>query len=108
MARHSGSSYPATTRCSVISEAEKQWKDLIDRGGDVVGGLRKAGLPCTGIMNYRPVLEDGTSPDIERVREVLSQESHTLREHAAPTLPVKHKGGRPKGSKDKQKRKPRA
>jgi len=85
----------------MLSETEKAWRELTR--GDVVGELRKAGLPCIGIRNYAPVLEDGSTPDIERVREILSTNNHTLgtEKSAAPTF--KKGRGRPKGSKNRRK-----
>jgi hypothetical protein len=91
-----------------MDRREAEWLQRI-KGKDVVGILRTAGMPCIGIRNYIPQFEDGYKPDVERVWELLSGGvDGRASESTTPPITVKKKGGRPPGSKDRQKRKPRS
>lgn len=79
----------------MLSAESQEWRDLTR--GLTVRRLKAAGIPCVGICNHRPVLQDGTVADIERVREALSTLSLPQEEIPAPEPePVKKKGRRKK------------
>lgn len=69
-----------------MNTVDLEWQKLT-KGGDTVERLKNAGLPCTGLRNYRPILSDGSQPTIERVRELLSstKTALTTEREVAPT-----------------------
>lgn len=78
-----------------MNPVDQEWQKLTKRG-DTVERLKAAGLPCTGLRNYRPVMADGSEADIERVRDILS---------TTKTEPTQQKNTAPIRKKQKKKQK---
>lgn len=65
-----------------MDRREADWLQRI-KGKDVAGILQRAGMPCTGTLNYIPQFEDGYEADVKTVMDLIAgKENPVIRKKA--------------------------